>query len=180
VEAAVCRIRPDALVHLLTDLPKDLNPVAMIEGRVRNARIWSEGTRNLMKAAKQAGSRRVIAQSLAWLYAPGKEPHREEDALDAKDADARIVLDGVCALERAVLGTPPIEGVVLRYGLLYGPGTSSKEPTGPCPLHVEAAARAALLAITNGPPGVYNVAEENAFVATEKARLHLAWEPGAG
>jgi nucleoside-diphosphate-sugar epimerase len=84
------------------------------------------------------------------------------------------------ALESAVLKTPLIAGVVLRYGLLYGPGTSNTEPTGTCPLHVEDAARAALLAVTNGPPGVYNIADENGFVSTDKARLHLTWKPASG
>jgi nucleoside-diphosphate-sugar epimerase len=180
VDAAFSHVRPDTLVHLLTDLPKDLNPDAMIEGRVRNARMWSEGTRNLIKAAKDAGTRRVVAQSLAWLYAPGPQPHREEDVLGATGSETEIVLQGVCALENAVLTTPPIEGVVLRYGLLYGPGTSNNEPTGRVPLHVEDAARAALLAITNGPPGVYNIADESALVSTDKARLHLTWKPVSG
>src|SRR5690606_15351956 len=81
VEGALSRIRPQILIHQLTDLPRDLNPEAMVEGKLRNARIWSEGTRNLMTAASRAGTRRAIAQSLAWLYAPGPEPHREEDTL---------------------------------------------------------------------------------------------------
>ena len=179
VDAAFSHVRPDTLVHLLTDLPKDLNPDAMIEGRVRNARMWAEGTRNLIKAANDAGTRRVVAQSLAWLYAPGPQVHREEDVLGATDPDTEIVLRGVRALESAVLSTPPIAGVVLRFGLLYGPGTSNKEPTGTCPLHVEDAARAALLAVTNGRPGIYNIADENTLVSTAKARLHLRWKPGA-
>src|SRR5688500_15107589 len=81
VELAFTRIRPEIVIHQLTDLPKDLKADAMIEGRIRNARFWSEGTRNLMSAAKKAETRRVIALSLAWLYAPGPEAHHEEDAL---------------------------------------------------------------------------------------------------
>jgi hypothetical protein len=54
--------------------------------------------------------------------------HQEEDVLAAQDVDSQIVLEAMCALERAVLGTLPIQGVVLRYGLLYGRSTSSKEP----------------------------------------------------
>jgi nucleoside-diphosphate-sugar epimerase len=177
VEAAFSHIQPQILIYQLTDLPQDLNPQAMIEARVRNARLWSDGTRNLMQAAKKAGTRRAIAQSLAWLYAPGPEPHREEDRLGATDADTSVVLAGVSALERAVLDTPPIEGIVLRYGLLYGPGTSSEQAQGQCPLHVEAAAHAAFLAIEQGRPGVYNVTDDNTFVSTAKAQQELGWNP---
>ncbi|MGC1577525.1 MAG: NAD-dependent epimerase/dehydratase family protein [Beijerinckiaceae bacterium] len=177
VEAAFSRIRPEILIHEITDLPQRLDREAMIEGEVRNARVWSEGTRNLMKAAKNAGTRRAIAQSLAWLYAPGPEPHREEDVLGVTDADSRVVLEGVLALEHAVLDTAPVEGIVLRYGLLYGPGTSSEQPQGPCHLHVQAAAHAALLAIEKGRPGAYNVADDNTFVSTAKARQELGWDP---
>jgi nucleoside-diphosphate-sugar epimerase len=158
-------------------LPKDLNPELMPEARIRNARIWREGARILIEAAKQAGTRRAIAQSLAWLYAPGPEPHREDDALGAADDDSRVVLEGVSALERALLDTPPVQGFVLRYGLLYGPGTSSQQPQGPCPVHVQAAAYAALLAMQRGGPGVYNVADDNPVVSTEKARRDLGWDP---
>jgi nucleoside-diphosphate-sugar epimerase len=177
IDAAFSRIRPEILVSLLTDLPKDLNPAAMPEARIRNARVWREGIPMLMNAAKSVGTRRAVAQSLAWHYAPGPEPHQEEDPLGAADADSRVVLDGISALERAVLDTPPVEGIVLRYGLLYGPGTSSDQAQGPCPLHVQAAAHAALLAIEKGRPGVYNVTDDNAFVSTEKARRELEWSP---
>ncbi len=199
---------PRILIHEVTDLPQRLDREAMIEGEVRNARVWSEGTRNLMKAAKNAGTRRAIAQSSgARLYAPGPEPHREEDVLGVTDADSRVVLEGVLALEHAVLDTAPVEGIVLRYGLLYGPGTSSEQPQGPCHLHVQAAAHAALLAvekgrgicseqpqgpchlhvqaaahaarlaIEKGRPGAYNVADDNTFVSTAKARRELGWDP---
>jgi nucleoside-diphosphate-sugar epimerase len=176
VEAAVTRIRPEILIDMLTDLPKDLNPEAMPAARIRNARLWREGARILMNAARQAGTRRALAQSLAWHYAPGPEPHGEEDALGTTNPD-RTSLEGVLALERAVLDTPQVEGIVLRYGLLYGPGTSSKRPEGACPVHVEAAAHAALLAIGKGRPGAYNVVDDNAFASTEKARRELGWDP---
>lgn len=177
VEAAVARIRPELLIHQLTDLPRDLNPAAMAEAVVRNARIRRVGTANLMRAAQAAGVRRVIAQSIAWLYAPGPEPHCEEDPLGVPVDAWRVTLDGVLALERAVLGAAPVEGIVLRYGQLYGPGTINAEAKGPCPVHVQAAAHAAVLAIEQGRPGLYNVADDNALVATAKAREQLGWDP---
>ena len=178
LEAAFARIRPGVLIHQLTDLPHDLNPAAMPEALVRNARVRSEGTTNLMRAASKAGVRRVIAQSIAWLYAPGTEPHREEDPLGVADGASRVTLEGVLALEGVVLLASPVEGIVLRYGQFYGPGTINPDAKGPCPVHVEAAAHAALLAIQRGRPGIYNVADDNTLVSTAKARQHLGWDPG--
>ena len=79
---AVASARPDVVIHQLTDLPKDLNPLEMGAAIVRTARIRSEGTRNLVRAAIAAGARRLVAQSIAWAYAPGAEPHAETDPLD--------------------------------------------------------------------------------------------------
>src|SRR5690242_14693118 len=119
--------QPDIVIHQLTDLPKNLNPSQMPQAIVRNARVRSEGTRNLVGAAMAAGARRLIAQSIAWVYAPGPEPHTETDPLDADaQGDAAITVQGVIALEDLVLKSPPIEGLVLRYGQLYGPGTHSE------------------------------------------------------
>ena len=70
------------MIHQLTDLPPGLDPSRMQEATSRNARIRDEGTRNLVRAAIAAGARRLIAQSIAWAYAPGMEPHREADPLD--------------------------------------------------------------------------------------------------
>jgi nucleoside-diphosphate-sugar epimerase len=177
VGAAFARIRPEVLIHQLTDLPHDLNPAAMPEGVVRNARVRSEGTSNLMRAARVAGVRRAIAQSIAWLYAPGPQPHGEEDPLGVAEDASRVTLDGVLALEQAMLHAAPVEGFVLRYGQLYGPGTINADAKGACPVHVEAAAHAALLAIEKGRPGIYNIADDNPFVATAMARRNLGWDP---
>ena len=65
--------------------------------------------------------------------------------------------------------TQGIDGIVLRYGRLYGPGTWSATPNGAAPLHVDAAAEAAFLAMTKGAPGIYNVAEDDGAVSSEKA-----------
>lgn len=174
LNAAVAAARPEVVIHQLTDLSaKDIE-----EARERNARIRIEATPNLMKAAKAAGAKRVIAQSIAFAYAPGKEPLDEAAPLDLQgEGAARRSAEGVAALERAVLETPGIEGVVLRYGRLYGPGTWSETPNGKAPLHVDAAAQAALLALTRGAPGIYNVAEDDGTVSSEKARRELGFDP---
>ena len=71
-----------------------------------------------------------------------------------------------------------IEGIVLRYGRLYGPGTWFATPNGKGPLHLDAAAHAASLAVTCGKPGIYNVAEDDGAVVIEKARRELGFDPG--
>lgn len=174
---AVAAARPDIVIHQLTDLPRDLDPRQMEAAIPRNARIREEGTRNLVKAAIAAGARRLIAQSIAWAYAPGPEPHRESDPLDRAAQSARgITVRGVIALEDLVLSSPPLQGVVLRYGQLYGPGTHAQTPSAAMPLHVDAAAYAALLAIDHGEPGAYNIAQDNPHIVTERARRALGWD----
>jgi len=173
---AVKATRPDVVIHQLTDLPKNLEPRLMAQAIPRNARIRSEGTRNLVRAAIAAGARRVVAQSIGWAYAPGPEPHAESDPLDADaEGDRGITLRGVIALEELTLQSPPLAGIVLRYGQLYGPGTHSAQPSNLSPVHVDAAAHAAVLAITRGGPGAYNIAQPNQHIATEKARRELGW-----
>jgi hypothetical protein len=130
-----------------------------------------------MAAAKQAGARRVVAQSIAFIYAPGPKPHSEDDPLDSTEAQ-RITMAGVVALEQAVLNTPGVEGIVLRYGRLYGPGTWFDKPGGAGALTTDAAAQAALLAVSRGAPGVYNIAEDDGEFAIEKARRELGFDPG--
>src|SRR5262249_41706874 len=130
-----------------------------IEGTQRNARMRSQGTQNLISAALGAGVRRVVAQSIAWMYAPGKEPHSEDDLLDAEARGTRAIsVAAVATLERLTISSPPIDGVVLRYGHFYGPGTGTNTAEAPA-LHVDAAAWAAMLAIEKARRGIYNIAE---------------------
>jgi nucleoside-diphosphate-sugar epimerase len=175
MQAAVSA-RPEIVIHQLTDLPPGVEPSRMAEAIVGNARIRDEGTRNLVRAALAAGSKRMIAQSIAWAYARGPQPYAEEAPLDERAEGSRATtVNGVIALERQVLGSPPLEGVVLRYGRLYGPGTGVEVPPVSMPLHVDAAAHAALLAVDRKASGIFNVVEPNSEVATEKAVAQLGW-----
>lgn len=179
LKLAVLAARPDIVIHQLTDLPPGLDPAKMADAIGRNARVREDGTRNLIDASVAAGARRLIAQSIGWMYAPGPQPHREDDPLDdAADGPRGITLAGVVSLETQTLRSSLLEGIVLRYGQLYGPGTGSEGPRGATPLHVDAAAHAALLAIDRGTPGVYNIAEPNDLIATDKARRDLAFDAG--
>ena len=176
LSAAVFEARPDIIIHQLTDLPPGLDPSQMTEGTRRNARMRSQGTQNLVEAALGAGVRRLVAQSIAWMYAPGKEPHSEDDLLDIDARGTRaITVAGVTTLERLTLSSPPIDGVVLRYGHLYGPRTGTNTADAPA-LHVDAAAWAAVLAIEKARHGIYNIAEPSGFLSTEKARRELGFD----
>ena len=132
--------------------------------------------RNLMAAAQAVGVRRVVAQSIAFIYAEGPRPHREGDPLDASEAQGTTIA-GVARLEDAVLRTPGIDGIVLRYGRLYGPGTWFGRPGGLGPLTADAATHAALLAVTRGAPRIYNIAEDDGEFSIEKARCELGFDP---
>ncbi len=132
----------------------------------------------MSRRRQAAGARRLIAQSIAFIYADGAEPNAENDPLAAAEGDDlnALTVRGVLTLEDATLNTPGIAGVVLRYGRLYGPGTWNT-PNARAPLHVDAAAQAALLAVTRGAPGVYNIAEDDGAVTIDKARLDLGFDP---
>jgi nucleoside-diphosphate-sugar epimerase len=174
---AVSGAHADLVIHQLTDLPPGLDPSRMAEGTLRNARMRSEGTRNLVAAALAAGVRRLIAQSIAWMYAPGPQPHSEDNPLDIHAAGTRaITAAGVAALEHLTVSSPPIEGVVLRYGHLYGPGTGFDVGGEPPSVHVDAAAAAALLVIEKRRCGIYNIAEPNEYLSTDKAQRELGFD----
>ena len=121
--ASVGRVRPDVVVHQLTSLPSSLAATADLPAAFAlNSRIRIEGTANLVAAANATGASRVIAQSLAFAYAPVGPMIVNEDAplfLDAPDPWRRSVA-AVAELERQVLDDVHGDGVVLRYGALYG------------------------------------------------------------
>jgi nucleoside-diphosphate-sugar epimerase len=172
----VADVQPEVVMHQLTDLPHALEASKMADALVRNARLREEGTRNLVSAAVAAGAKRLIAQSISFIYAEGPLPHREEDPLlpvshPVYGETSRAVM----SLERQVIAAPLV-GVVLRYGLFYGPGTGFDSPIAPGSVHVDAAARAAVLAITRADRGIYNVAEADVSVSSDKATRVLGWD----
>lgn len=127
--------RPGAVIHQLTDLPDQVDELRAFSAR--NDRMRTEGTRNLLTAARAAGARRFLAQSIAW-----RPPARGE------------VVD---AHERQVLGA---NGVVVRYGQLYGPGTFYEDRLPPHPrIQVDAAARDTV-PLLDADTGIVVLAEE--------------------
>ncbi|WP_188191188.1 NAD-dependent epimerase/dehydratase family protein [Nonomuraea sp. SYSU D8015] len=112
--AALRESGADVVMHQLTDLSAgDL---------AANARIRTIGTRNLVDAALAAGVRRIVAQSISWMYEPGDDPAAEETPLDVHAPEPRRTsVAAVATLESAARELP--EWVVLRYGMFYGTGT---------------------------------------------------------
>jgi 2-alkyl-3-oxoalkanoate reductase len=180
VRAAMADAAPEVIVHQLTSLRPRLDwsdPNLFDE----NNRVRTEGTRILVDAALAAGARRIVAQSIAFVYAPVGDFVKDEDAPLITDAPPPIggSVAAVAEHERLVTGTAGIEGLVLRYGLLYGPGTyydrrgstaadivAARVPliegaTGMYSfLHVDDAASAAVAALERGGPGIYNIVDD--------------------
>jgi nucleoside-diphosphate-sugar epimerase len=134
--AAVQDFEPDIVIHQVTDLPDQIENLA--EFLPRNNRVRSEGTQNLLAAAKAAEAPGFLAQSIAWRTGPGTGP----------------VLD---AHEDAVVS---MGGTVLRYGLFYGPGTFFEQDPPPSPrIHVDDAARRTMPFLA-GPRGIFTITED--------------------
>lgn len=176
---AVVAARPDAVVHLLTALPAKLKPRSDYLSATN--RVRTEGTRNLVAAARAAGARRLVAESVAFFYRPEGGAAKDEEAPlnDRAPGDFAAALAAIENLEGQVLGAEGMEGVVLRYGWLYGPGThygadgaqaeETRKRRFPIVgdgggvfsfVHVEDAAAATAAALERGAPGVYNVCDD--------------------
>ena len=174
---AVRAAQADVIIHQLTDLPRQFDPARVLAAYARNAQIRTEGTRNLIAAARIASVRRFVVQSIAFAYREGREPHTETEPLNLDDPMRAVTVRGAVAMEQQVLGDPALEGIVLRYGLLYGPGTWYAAAERKPALHVDAAAHAALLTVTAGSAGIYNIADDEGLVAIDKARAALGFDP---
>jgi nucleoside-diphosphate-sugar epimerase len=177
VAAAVAAAAPEVIIHQLTDLPRVFDQARVVAAYAANARIRTEGTHHLVAAAQAASVRRFIAQSIAFAYAPGGEPHPETDPLNLADPTRATTVRGTVEMERQLLSASGFDAIVLRYGLLYGPGTWYERATPRPALHVDAAAQAALLAMTRGTTGVYNIADDDGVVSIAKARSELGFDP---
>jgi nucleoside-diphosphate-sugar epimerase len=180
MRAAIMDTKPDVVVDLLTDLgtPGSGRPDA--QALARTSRLRRDATPAIAKATTEAGARRLIATSLAWIYRPGREPHTEDDpVVEPDDPGTSETLAAVVTMERAILSADGLEHVLLRCGQLYGVGTGLDDgPTRDPAVHVEAAAWAAALASTaEMVDGIFNVCDDSRIVSNEKARRILGWSP---
>jgi nucleoside-diphosphate-sugar epimerase len=201
VGQAVGEAEPDVIVHQLTAIPAKINMRHFDREFALTNRLRIEGTDHLLSAGRAAGVKRFVAQSNATVYAPtGGSIKREDDPLD--DDPAREMREGNAALrhlEAAVTGVQWTEGVALRYGWFYGPGTSiALDPLGSqiellrkrqLPIvgrgtgvwsfiHIEDAAAATVAAVEGGSAGIYNVVDDEPAPVSEWLPA-LAAEVGA-
>ena len=189
IVSAVMRARPDAIVHQLTAIPADLNLRRFDREFALTNRLRTEGTDNLLAAARAAGVRRVVAQSFAgWTYErAGGSIKTEDDPLDPDPPPAfRRTLDAIRYLEAALQAAEGIETIALRYGWFYGPGTSLDrggavlDPIRRRQLpivgggtgiwsftHIADAAAATVAALQRGTQGIYNVADDEPAAVRE-------------
>lgn len=127
---ALREARPSVVMHQVTDLPKTLAGSLSEKVLRANSRLRDEGTRNLIDAALAAKARRFIAQSLAWVYAPGPTPHVEDDPLNRNsEGTAAITSAGIIELERMTLNSPPLDGVVSATVSSTGPVPGTRRRT---------------------------------------------------
>jgi nucleoside-diphosphate-sugar epimerase len=176
---AVVAARPEVVLHALTALPSRFDPKS--DYLAATNRVRTEGTRNVVAAAKAAGARRVVAESVAFFYEPEGGWVKEEDAPLFRDPPGRFAAgcEALVSLESQVLEAGEPEGVVLRFGWFYGAGTyydrggsvAEEVAKRRYPIighgegrfsfiHIEDAAAAYVAALDHGSPGVYNVVDD--------------------
>jgi len=178
VAAAVREVAPDAVVNMLTAIPGRLNPRRMTAEFAVTNRLRTEGTRNLVDAARAVGVRRIIAQGLAYAYDPAGAGLADEDAPLWRRPPAAFA-SSLAALRELEASTTAAGGTVLRLGHLHGPGTMFAADgsfvadirAGKIPLvgdggsvfsfvHVDDVASAVLAALEHDVPGVLNVVDD--------------------
>ncbi|WP_406105347.1 NAD-dependent epimerase/dehydratase family protein [Micromonospora globbae] len=182
VEAAVCQTAPEVIVNQLTAIGH-IDTRHFARSFAATDRLRTEGTDNLLAAARATGVRRFVAQSNgAFTYTRSGGPVKtEQDPLDRSPvAEMASMIAAVEHLEKAVLGATWVEGIVLRYGAFYGPGTSMAPGSQQLEMirrrkfpivgdgggvwsfvHVADAAEATVAAVEKGGRGVYNIVDDD-------------------
>jgi len=179
----VKRAAPEIVIHQLTAFgAKDADPLA------ETLRIRTEGTRNLVEAARKSAARRFITQSISFICRPVKDGLTDEETplyLDASPA-IRPLAQAVAAMEERTIHGSGMEGIVLRYGWFYGPGTNY-DPNDTIPraikkgrmpivgagdgtysfVHVRDAALTTMKALTRGESGIYNIVDNDPVKLSE-------------
>ncbi|HXR58909.1 MAG TPA: NAD(P)-dependent oxidoreductase [Burkholderiales bacterium] len=193
----VAESKAEVVIHQLTAFGDKGDPYA------NTIRVRTEGTRCLVAAARAAGARRFIAQSISFLCSPAGSGLTDEDTplyLDSPPA-TRALAQAVASLERQTLDAYPSGGTVLRYGWFYGPGTSY-DPQGAIPaairegaypivgdgtgtysfIRLQDAAAATMKALEREASGVYNIVDDSPVRLSEwlpyAAKLLGAPAPG--
>ena len=195
VKAVVSRAQPEVVIEQLTALPRTYTRASLNAAAALNNRIRLEGGANVLAAAQAAGVRRYLRQSVAFYGVPGPGLADEDTplALSASPAIAAGARE-ITELEHRLLGNSDIEGIALRYGFFYGPGTWFN-PDGDVAqqvrqqqfpivgngegvwswLHIEDAAIATVAAAEQGNPGVYLIANDQPLAVREWLPAFARW-----
>src|SRR5690349_3726743 len=195
VKAVVRRAQPEVVIEQLTALPRTYTRQSMNAAAALNTRIRLEGGANVLAAAQGAGVRRYLRQSVAFYAIPGSGLADEDTPL-AFDASPAIAAGAreITEVEHRLLGNPKMEGIVLRYGFFYGPGTWF-HPNGDVAqqvrqqqfpiigngggvwtwLHIEDAAVATVAAAEHGNPGIYLIANDQPLAVREWLPAFAQW-----
>jgi 2-alkyl-3-oxoalkanoate reductase len=184
---AFARAEPEAVIHQMTALSAMADLKHFDDEFALTNELRTRGTDNLLAAAKAVGARRFIAQSFAgWPGIRSGGPVKtESDPLDPEPPAAqRKTLEAIRYLERTVVGAAPINGLALRYGAFYGPGSamSAEYPElvrrRRLPIvgdgggvwsfiHLDDAAAATVAALERGAPGIYNIVDDEPAAVRE-------------
>jgi nucleoside-diphosphate-sugar epimerase len=180
VAEAVGSTSPEVVINQLTRLPERYNPRTIDYEPTNRVRV--EGGRNLIAAATAAGARRLIIQSIAFLYAPEGDPIKDEEARPYTDAPGAFKsgVEATLTAERDALEATGFDGLVLRYGQFYGPGTYYAPGGSQAEdvrrrrfpivgrggglfsfIHIDDAASATVAAVERGSPGIYNIVDDD-------------------
>jgi nucleoside-diphosphate-sugar epimerase len=195
IKTVVLRTQPEIVIEELTSLPRTYTRQSMTTAAALNNRIRLEGGANVLAAAQETGVRRYLRQSVAFYAIPGSELADEDTplALSASPAIAAGARE-ISELEHRLLENSNIEGIALRYGFFYGPGTwfnrdgdvarQMGQQQFPIVgngegvwswLHIEDAAIATVAAVEQGNPGIYLIANDRPLAVREWLPAFAQW-----
>lgn len=195
IKSIVLRAQPEVVIEQLTALPRTYTRESMNAAAALNNRIRLEGGANVLAAAQAVSVRRYLRQSVAFYAIPGHGLADEETPL-AFDASPAIAAGAreISELEHRLLENPTVEGIVLRYGFFYGPGTwfnsdgdfarQVRQQQFPIIgngegvwswLHIEDAAIATVAAAEQGNRGIYLIADDQPLAVRDWLPAFARW-----
>lgn len=188
VHAAVRAAQPEVVIHQLTALPREADPKAMRAALDLTSRLRRETVPTFLAAAREAGARRAVVQSISFVTRPDGRAVHDEDAPLYFDAGAGFggTVEAVRDMEAATVGADGVEGLVLRYGFFYGPGTWYEKDGAMARMirqrrypiigkgqgrmsfvHVDDAVEATVRALDAAAPGIYNITDDDPAMSRE-------------